>query len=111
MGNWPEGILRIDGTGVVIAVDVQPASKREQIESINIWRNRLQIAVKSRAQKGAANEAVCKLISEELGVPFLTVTIESGQKSRQKSVRIHDITIEEVEQILQHIRGDHHEVG
>ncbi|MDP6899499.1 MAG: DUF167 domain-containing protein [Candidatus Thalassarchaeaceae archaeon] len=110
MGNWPDGILRNDGTGVIIAVDVQPASKRAQIESINIWRKRLEIAVKARAQKGAANEAVCKLISEELGVPPISVTIENGQKSRQKSVKINDITIEEVEQILHHILGDHHEI-
>ena len=88
MANWPTNLFRDEGGDVIIAIEVQPASKRAGIEGVNPWRERLQITVKEPPLKGAANEAVCELISEKFQIPLVYVSIESGHKSRQKSVRI-----------------------
>jgi uncharacterized protein YggU (UPF0235/DUF167 family) len=45
MGDWPDGLLRVESDAVILAVAVQPASKRIGIEGIDVWRGRLQIAV------------------------------------------------------------------
>jgi len=101
MGEWPEGLLREDGEAVIIAVAVQPAAKRVGIEGIDVWRARLQVAVKALPQKGAANEAVCELLAEALEVPLIFVDIVAGQKARQKSVRFRDVDIATLESRLE----------
>ncbi len=101
MGDWPEGLLREDENMVILAVAVQPAAKREGIEGIDVWRGRLQVAVKAAPQNGAANEAVCELLSESFGVPLILVDIIAGHRSRQKSVRFRETTLSEIESLLE----------
>jgi len=104
MGDWPDGLLREDADAVVLAVAVQPASKRIGIEGIDVWRGRLQIAVKAIPQKGAANEAVCELLSEKFGIPLVFVEIISGHRSRQKSVKLRQVSISDIESQLEAFR-------
>jgi len=99
------GIIREVGEDIFLAIEVQPASKRNNIEGINMWRKRLQIAVKSLPQKGAANEEVCALISEKWGISFSLVSIERGHKSRQKTVRIKQISLDEITLHLEQLAG------
>lgn len=106
MRDWPEGLLREDEDGVILAVTVQPASKRVGIVGIDIWRGRLQVAVKAQPQKGAANEAVCELLSEAFDTPLVFVDIISGHRSRQKSVRFRETTLSAIES---HLEGFHAE--
>ena len=96
MGDWPEGLLREEADAVILAVAVQPAAKRVGIEGIDVWRGRLQVAVQAIPQKGAANEAVCELLSEAFGIPLVFVEIIAGHRSRQKSVRFREVTLSEV---------------
>ena len=79
MGDWPEGLLREEADAVILAVAVQPAAKRVGIEGIDVWRGRLQVAVQALPQKGAANEAVCELLSEAFGIPLVFIEIIAGQ--------------------------------
>ncbi len=104
MGDWPDGLLREDADAVVLAVAVQPASKRIGIEGIDVWRGRLQIAVKAIPQKGAANEAVCELLSETFGVPLVFVEVISGHRSRLKSVKLRQVSISDIESQLEAFR-------
>ena len=101
MRDWPDGLLREGENGVILAVTVQPASKRAGIAGIDIWRGRLQVSVKAQPQKGAANEAVCELLSEAFGIPLVSVEIIAGHRSRQKSVRFREVTLSEVESHLE----------
>ena len=96
MGDWPDGLLREDADAVILAVAVQPAAKRLGIQGIDLWRGRLQVAVKAQPQKGAANEAVCELLSEAFGIPLVFVEIIAGHRSRQKSVRLREVTLSEI---------------
>ena len=101
MGDWPDGLLREDADAVILAVAVQPAAKRLGIQGIDLWRGRLQVAVKAQPQKGAANEAVCELLSEAFGIPLVFVEIIAGRRSRQKSVRLREVTLSAIESQLE----------
>ena len=101
MRDWPDGLLREGENGVILAVTVQPASKRAGIAGIDNWRGRLQVSVKAQPQKGAANEAVCELLSEAFGTPLVFVDIIAGHRSRQKSVRFRETTLSVVESHLE----------
>lgn len=43
-----------------------------------------------------ANKALCKLIAKTAGIANGSVTIVRGKKSREKVVRVEDLTLEEV---------------
>jgi uncharacterized protein YggU (UPF0235/DUF167 family) len=47
---------------------------------------------------GAANEALVALLAERLGIPKRAIRIVRGATSRQKTVEITGMTMEEVEQ-------------
>tara|TARA_B110000438_G_C15813584_1_gene650857 strand:- start:3253 stop:3573 length:321 start_codon:yes stop_codon:yes gene_type:complete len=104
MGDWPAGLLREELDAVILAVAVQPGSKRISIEGIDVWRGRLQIAVKAIPQKGAANEAVCELLSETFGIPLVFVDIIAGHRSRQKSVKLRQVSRSDIELHLEGFR-------
>ena len=77
----------LDGD-VLLAIEVQPNSSRDEIVGINPWRGRLQIAVSALAMKGAANKAVQKILSEKLELDSEQLELSSGYTSRQKMIRI-----------------------
>ena len=89
---------------MILAVAVQPAAKRIGIEGIDAWRGRLQIAVRAVPQKGAANEAVCELLAETFGIPLVFVDIIAGHRSRQKSVRLRQVSRSDIELHLEVFR-------
>ena len=101
MGDWPKGLLREDENGVILAVSVQPGAKRVRIEGIDIWRNRLHVAVKPPPQKGIANEAVRELLSSAFEIPIGQIEIISGTRSRHKSIRFSDSTLAEIQSLLE----------
>ena len=105
MGELPEGLFRVDGDDVVLAVAVQPAAKRIGIEGIDVWRGRLQSAVKAAPQKGAANEAVCELLAEAFEIPLMCIAIVAGKRSRHKSVRLQGVAADSVQARLEGFSG------
>ena len=100
MRDWPDGLLREDEDGVILAVTVQPAAKHVGIAGIDNWRGRLQVAVKAQPQKGAANEAVCELLSEAFDTPLVSVNIVAGHRSRQKLILFRDVNLSTIESHL-----------
>ena len=104
MVEWPTGLLRKEVDSLVLAIFVQPAAKRNSIEEIDVWRGRLHVAVKAPPEKGSANQAVCELFSESFGIPLANIEIISGHRSRQKSVRLHQVSHAEIESHLEAFR-------
>ena len=101
MGDWPEGLLREEENGVILAVTVQPSAKHVGIAGNDDWRGRLQVAVKTQPRKGAANEATRELLSEAFDIPLVLIEIISGHRSRQKSVRFRESTLASIESHLE----------
>lgn len=60
----------------------------------------LKIALTAPPVEGRANQAVVEFLAEVLRVPRASVSIASGQSSRNKVVRVRGVTAAQVEQTL-----------
>lgn len=67
---------------------VSAAAKKEYLEKLD--ENHLKIAVKETPQRGRANQAVIKLLSEYLKIPADRIKIVRGFNTRQKIIIIND---------------------
>ncbi len=76
--------------GVVVAVKVQPKSRRPGLHgrAPSADGERLRISVSEPAEQGRANRAACAVLADALGVPASTISLVSGAGSREKTLRI-----------------------
>ncbi|HZO74668.1 MAG TPA: DUF167 domain-containing protein [Ktedonobacteraceae bacterium] len=78
-----------------INVRVIPRSSKSALE----WeRGAIKARLKAPPIDGAANKALIELLAERLTIPRRAITIVRGTTSRQKTVEIEGVTVEEVEQ-------------
>ena len=78
-----------DATAVVISVRVIPRAARSGVAGRrgDAWLVRLH----APPVEGAANDELIDVIARALAVPTRSVSIASGERSRQKSVRVSGI--------------------
>ena len=62
----------------------------------------LVVRLHSAPVDGAANAELVEVLAESLGVPKRAVSIVSGERSRQKRVRIEGVTNEILSSLLPH---------
>jgi uncharacterized protein len=78
----------------IIFIDIEakicPKSSRNEI--ITLDRGMVKIKVTAPPVDGMANKAVIELISKELKVPKKDIAIISGDKSKNKKIRIHGVS-------------------
>lgn len=97
---------------MLISVRVIPRSARNKLEWIHednseAGRAGTQVSLRARLTAppvdGAANDALVKLLSTQLGLPKRGITIIRGATGRQKVVEITDLTPEDLWHRLQKI--------
>jgi uncharacterized protein (TIGR00251 family) len=83
-----------DGADARLFVRLTPRAKRDEIAGVIEVEGRPALAVRLTAPpvEGAANKALIAFLAERLGVPKSAVTIETGDKSRLKIVRVRGVT-------------------
>jgi uncharacterized protein len=81
-----------------LAIRVQPRAKRTEVAGER--EGAIVIKVNAPPVDGKANEAVCKLIAQRLGVPVRSVRVVRGEKSRDKQVRVEDMDATDVRAAL-----------
>jgi uncharacterized protein (TIGR00251 family) len=91
MNDW--SITEARGS-VTFAVRVVPRSSRNQITGVE--GGALKIKLTAPPVEGAANAALIEFIAEWLGVRRSVVSIVSGDKARNKLVRVNGVTREQV---------------
>jgi uncharacterized protein (TIGR00251 family) len=71
--------------GLTVDVSVKPGGSRDKVE----WDGTV-LTVRTRAKpvEGQANAAVVALLADALDLPKSRVTLEKGEKSRQKRVAL-----------------------
>jgi uncharacterized protein (TIGR00251 family) len=79
---------------VAFAVKVHPRAKKDAITGE--LGDALKLSLTSPPVEGRANEACIKFFAKLLKVPRSSVTIASGQTSRQKVIRVSGLSAEEV---------------
>jgi uncharacterized protein len=80
--------------GTLLAVKVVPGSSRDRI--VGPLGERLKVSVRKPPEKGAANEAVCGLVAEALGLRGRDVLVAKGETQPEKDLFIQGLVPEEV---------------
>ena len=82
-----------------IKVRAVPRSSRNQI--IGVEDGVYKIKLTAPPVDGKANKALREFLAKRLGLARGSVEIVSGERSRQKSVRIHGLSLKEVSTLLE----------
>jgi uncharacterized protein (TIGR00251 family) len=91
MSDW--SITEVNG-GVTFAVRVVPRSSRNQI--VGVEGGALKIKLTAPPVEGAANAELIEFVAKWLDVRRSAVSIVSGDKARNKLVRVSGVTREQV---------------
>ena len=88
------GFLRVQADGVLLSVKLQPRASANEIgEALG---NELRIKVTAPPVDAAANEALVKLLAQQLDCPRNRVELVRGHTSRHKIVKLYGLAPEEV---------------
>ena len=86
--------LRVQADGVLLSVKLQPRASANEIgEALG---NELRIKVTAPPVDAAANEALVKLLAQQLHCPRNRVDMVRGHTSRHKMVKLYGLTAEDV---------------
>lgn len=88
--NFPP-CLQDNGDSFSLKLYVQPGAGDNASYGLQDAGNgdiRLKLKVRARAQDGAANEAVIKLLAELLNLPKSSITLTAGSTARLKTIRL-----------------------
>jgi uncharacterized protein len=83
------------GRDILLPVKVVPKASRDKI--VGELDGALKVTVAAAPEKGAANEAVCKLIAKTLGLRTAQVTVDAGHGSPRKTLRITGMPLQDVQ--------------
>jgi len=84
--------------GVSFAIKVQPRARKNAITGV--VGDALKLAVTAPPIEGRANHAVIEFFADLFAIPRSSVSIASGETSRNKIVRVTGITAERVRERL-----------
>lgn len=84
--------------GVTLNVRVTPRSSRNAV--IGVEADAIKIKLTAPPVEGAANAALIEVVAEWLGVRRSAVSIISGDRARNKRVRVLGVTIDQVQKNL-----------
>jgi uncharacterized protein len=90
--------LREDDSGISFAVRIHPRAKKNAITSE--LDDALKVSLTAPPIDGRANEACIEFFAKLLKVPQSSVTIASGQSSRNKVIRVVGISAQQVRERL-----------
>ncbi|MCB1104166.1 MAG: DUF167 domain-containing protein [Cephaloticoccus sp.] len=78
----------------LITIKAVPNAARSEI--IGWMGDVLKVRLKAPPVDGKANAELCRFLAATLGLPKSAVTLATGGSSREKRVRIEDLTLDEV---------------
>jgi uncharacterized protein len=91
-------VIQDSPSGATFAVKVHPRAKKNAVTGE--VGDALKLAVTAPPVDGKANEACIDFFAKLLKVPRSSVTIASGQNSRNKVIRVSGLSAEEVRRRL-----------
>ena len=93
--------LKIAGNDIVIKVKIVPGSSKNKI--VGVYNNALKIAITSPPVDGKANKKCIAYLAKYFDVAKSKIEIISGQTSKNKLIKIYDISQEEILEKLEKI--------
>jgi len=88
------GFLHVQADGVLLSVKLQPRASANEIG--DALGNELRIKVTAPPVDAAANEALVKLLAQQLDCPRNRVELVRGHTSRHKTVKLYGLALEDV---------------
>ena len=86
-------------SGLTLAIKVQPRAKRNAI--LGELGGALKLALTAPPVDGRANDACLEFLSEILDLDRSSITLVSGQRSRNKVVRVKGLSAQQLRQRLE----------
>jgi len=90
-------ITEKDGA-VIFRVRVQPRAARDGLAGE--YGGAIKLRISAPPVDGRANEACRRLIAKLVGVPAAAVEIIAGESSRDKVIRVANVTAERIRQLI-----------
>ncbi len=87
--------LRVRGHDVILEIHVQPRAGKNEI--VGIHKGCLKLRLKAPPVEGEANRECLKFLSQILRLSRSQLAIFQGERSRQKSIRIVEAQLDELE--------------
>lgn len=84
--------------GVIIAVKAQPGARHDALRGLH--DGMLKIAVRQVAEKGKANDAVCGVLAQVLGITASHVVLVGGATQTRKRLLIRGLTVGQIRERL-----------
>lgn len=81
--------MQREGNAITFEVRVAPRASRNQV--VGVQGGALKVALTAPPVDGAANGALLKLLSKELGVPKSAIEILRGERARTKLLRVRGV--------------------
>jgi uncharacterized protein (TIGR00251 family) len=88
------GFVSVKPDGVVLTIKLQPKASSNEI--CGAQGNELRVKVTAPPVDGAANEALIRLLADELDCPRHQIQLLRGQTSRHKTIKVQGIKEDEV---------------
>src|SRR5512136_1650557 len=86
--------LRVQADGILLSVKVQPRASANEIG--DALGNELRVKVTAPPVEAAANEALVKLLAQQLHCPRNRVDIVRGHTSRHKTLKLYGFGADDV---------------
>lgn len=87
--------------GLFITLKVQPRASKNQVDGVH--GGVLKIRLTAPPVEGEANRAIIDFLSKSLGFKKSSLHIDTGLKSREKRVRVEDVSLEKLEEAFSKI--------
>lgn len=82
------------GNYIYITVKVIPNASKDAVDG---WEeDRLKMRIRATPEKGKANKKIIEFLADQLGIAKTNLSIQSGETSRLKRIRIEGVSDEEV---------------
>ena len=85
---------------LLIKLEVQPNSSKNAISGYNEMKACLKVSITAPAQKGKANKSLINMLSKMLGVSKTSIIIQSGFKSKIKTLLLKEVDIQAVKTLI-----------
>lgn len=95
---WSRLALTATPDGTAIPIRVVPRAAKDALDGI--WEGALRVRLAAPPVEGAANRALVAFLAGVLDVPKRELTIASGERGRNKAVRVRGLSPDETRRRL-----------
>jgi len=98
--DWEDALRASGPSAVTIDLHVEPGSSRPGLAGYDPWRRRLRLKVRAPPRGGEATGEAVDVLADLLGVAPSRIVVVAGATSRQKTLRVEGLRLEDARDAL-----------